>query len=656
MVDLVSPGVAVKERDLTTSVRSEPSSIGAVAIVAQKGPIEEVITISSEEELVTIFGKPNITNHQYWFSAASFLMYSNTLKVVRMQTGTGGTADKNACVSGTAVLIKNNKHYTDGDGTTGPYNDGSANVGEWAARTAGTWANSLRVEACNTAAGYEELAKTTVAGTEAAGQVVITLTSGTGFSVGDIVYFQETSGQNYRVTNVSTNDITIVRHPATSATGLATEVSSGTNVDRRCRWYDQFDRAPSTTAYTSTRGGSNDEMHIIIVDEDGLISGVANEVLEKYSAVSKASDALSDEGNAIYYADVLYTSSAFIYWMDHPAGASNWGSLAAGTTFAAPTNDIDAASLVSGIGGTNAPSEAQRQAAYDYFNDPDTQDINLLIAGPATVDNGGATTHGVYITDLVDKRKDCVGFISPDKSDVVNIAQTYTQSTNVTGYFDALASSSYTIYDSGYTKQFDKYNDVYRWVPLCGHVAGSCARTDYLEDPWWSPAGVARGQIRGSVSLAFNPTQTQRDLLYRKRVNPVVAFPGEGTMLWGDKTALARNSAFNRINVRRLFLTIEEAIKVAARSVLFEFNDEFTRNNFKAMVNPYLRDVQARRGITDFVVVCDETNNTGQVIDNNEFRADIFVKPARSINFITLTFIATRTGVDFAEVIGVTPA
>ena len=656
MADLVSPGVQVRERDLTTSVRSEPSSTGAIGIVAQKGPIEEVVIISSEEELVNTFGKPNTTNHQYWFSAASFLMYSNTLKVVRMQTGTGVTAVVNACVSGTAILIKNNKHYTDGDGVTGPYNDGSANVGEWAARTGGTWANSLRVEACNSTAGYSEASKSPLSDPAAEGATEVTVTSSTGFSVGDIIYLQEANGQKYRITNIATNDLTIVRYPTTSATGLTGAVAAAVQVDRYWRWYEQFDRAPGTSEYASIRGGSLDEMHIIIVDEDGLITGVANEILEKYSDVSKASDALTSEGNANYYADVLYASSNYIYWMDHPAGGTNWGSLAAGTTFATATSSINAASLTSGIGGTNAPTEAQRQTAYDYFNDPDTQDMNLLISGPASVDNGGATTHGVYLTDLVDKRKDSVAFISPDKSDVVNVAQTYTQLTHVVGYFGGLASSSYTIYDSGYTKQYDKYNDVYRWVPLCGHIAGACARTDFLEDPWWSPAGVARGQIRGSVALAFNPTLSQRDELYRKRINPVVAFAGEGTMLWGDKTGLSRNSAFNRINVRRLFLTIEEAIKVAARSVLFEFNDEFTRNNFKAMVNPYLRDVQARRGITDFIVVCDETNNTGQVIDNNEFRADIFVKPARSINFITLTFIATRTGVDFAEVIGVTPA
>ena len=419
MVDLVSPGVAIKEKDLTTSVRNEPTSIGAIGIIAERGPMDQVVTIESEQQLVDIFGKPNTTNHQYWFSAASFLMYSNTLKVVRIVT----TGAVNACVSGTAILIKNNMHYTDGDGTTGPYDDGSANVGAWAARSAGAWGNSLRVEACNTAAGFSEAAKTTTAGVEAAGQTVITLTSGTGFVIGDLVYFQEADGQKYRITNVSTNDITIVRYPTTTATGLASEIASGANVDREWRWADQFERAPGTSQYCTDRGGSNDELHIIIVDEDSKISGVENEVLEKYEAVSKASDGLTDEGNANYYADVIYQSCDYVYWMDHPAGATNWGSLAAGTTFTTPTNSIDPHSLVSGVGGTTAPTEGQRQLAYsDHFSDPDIQDVNLIIAGPASINNGGATTHGVFITDLVEKRKDCVGFISPDKSDVVGVS------------------------------------------------------------------------------------------------------------------------------------------------------------------------------------------------------------------------------------------
>ena len=652
MGDLVSPGVQVKEKDLTTTVRSEPTSVGAMAGIFTKGPVSEVVTIFSEEELVDIFGKPNGTNYEYWFTAASFLLYSNTLRVVRMETGTGATALLNSCVSGSAILIKNNDHYENGDGTTGPFNTGTANVGEWAGRTAGAWANTLRVEACNTAAGYSETAKTTTSTTMVINHTIVPLTSATDFNVGDIIYLQEANGQKYRITEINSLNATIVRYPTTSAVGVASAIASAVNVDREWRWADQFDKAPGTSQFCTDRGGSNDEMHIIIIDEDGEISGTTNAVLEKFENVSKGSDALQIDGTANYYVDVIFASSGYIYWMDHPAGATNWGSLCKGITFTVPTNAIDDASLINGYGGTTAPTEGQRQIAYDYFKNTDEVDINLLMAGPAAVDTGGATTHGVYITDLVDLRKDCVGFISPAKEDVVNVAQAYAQTNNVKDYFDGLSSNSYTVYDSGYKKMFDKYNDVMRWVPLNGDIAGCCARTDALEDPWWSPAGIARGQIRGAIGLAYNPSQGERDTLYRARINPVVAFPGEGTVLFGDKTGLARNSAFNRINVRRLFLTIEEACKVAARSILFEFNDEFTRDQFKAMVNPYLRDVQARRGMTDFLVVCDETNNTGQVIDNNEFRADIFVKPARSINFITLTFIATRTGVDFSEVVG----
>ena len=649
MVDLVSPGVAVREIDLTTTVRNEPTSIAGVAILAQKGPIDQVITVESEGQLVDIFGKPNTTNHQYWFSAASFLMYSNTLKVVRILT----TGAVNSCVSGTAILIKNNKHYEYGDGSTGPYNDGSANVGIVAARTAGSWGNDLKVEYCNTAAGYAETAKTTVVALTAINSTSITLTSGSGFNTGDIIYLQEADGQKYRCTNVAGAVCTIVRYPTTTAVGLASAIAAATAVDREWRYADQFDTAPGTSQFATDRGGVNDEMHIIIVDEDSGISGVEGEILEKYPDVSKAGDALTSNGEDNYYADVLFARSSYVYWMDHPAGATNWGSAAKGTTFTPPTNDIESASLVSGVGGTTASTEGNRQTAYtEAFGDPDIEDVNLVIAGPASVDNAGAITHGVFITDLVNKRKDCVGLISPDRSDVVNIAKSYTQTTNVKGYFDQLGSNSYTIFDSGYTKMYDRYNDVFRHVPLNGHVAGLCARTDATNDPWWSPAGTLRGQIRGSVELAYNPSQTERDTLYRARINPVVAFPGEGTLLFGDKTGLARNSAFSRINVRRLFLTIEEAIKLAARTVLFEFNDQFTRDNFKAMVDPYLRDVQARRGIIDFLTVCDETNNTGQVIDNNEFRADFYIKPARSINFITLTFIATRTDVEFSEVVG----
>jgi len=648
MVDLISPGVQVKEKDLTTSVAAGATSIGAFAGIFEKGPISEVIVIDSEETLVNVFGKPNGTNFQYWFSAASFLMYGNTLKVVRALTSTA----KNSTANSSGLLVKNNKHYTDGDGTTGPYDDGSAAVGIVAARTAGAWGNDLKVEFCNTGTGFYQSTGSTLAANAAAGATSVTVASGTNFNVGDIVYIQETNGQRYRITAISGADLTIVRYPTVTATGLTTAVTSSTGVARNWRYYEEFDRAPGTSAFAEARSGVNDELHIIVIDEDGGVTGVAGEILERFSAVSKASDGLTDEGGANYYPDVIYAQSQYIYWMDHPAGATNWGSLAKGITFTVPTNAIDASSLAGGVGGTTVPTEGERQTAYDYFKDADTEDINLLIAGPASVGNTGATTHGVYITDIVELRKDCMAFISPDESDVVNIATPYLQQAAVMGYFDALASSSYVVYDSGYTKQYDKYNDVFRWVPLNGHIAGACARTAQDLDAWWSPAGISRGQIRGSVALAFNPALSERDILYKGRVNPVVTFAGEGTMLWGDKTALARNSAFSRINVRRLFLAVEDAIKVAARSVLFDFNDEFTQLQFKAMVDPFLRDVQARRGMTDFLVVCDSSNNTAQVVDNNEFRADIYIKPTRSINFITLTFVATRSGVSFGEVVG----
>ena len=654
MADLISPGVQVKEKDLTTSVAAGATSVGAFAGIFEKGPISQVIIIDSEETLVSIFGKPNGTNFRYWFTAASFLMYGNTLKVVRIQT----SGAKNATSNTSGLLVKNNKHYSDGDGTTGPYNDGSAAVGIFAARSAGAWGNNIFAQICCTADAFQRTtdsptARPTLTAGYAAGVGAVAVSSVSGFAVGSIIYLQETNGQRYRVTAINSLVLDIVRYPDSVATGLTTAVSSGDKVDRYWKYYEQFDAAPGTSQYATDRAGVNDEMHIIITDEDSGITGTAGEILEKYQDVSKASDALTDSGSANYYVDVLYDQSSYVYWMDHPAGATNWGSAAAGITFSTPTASIDGGSLSGGVGGSNAPTEGERQTAYDYFKDADTESINLLIGGPAdAVPTGTATTHGVYITDLVDKRKDCVAFLSPPEKNVVNVATEYTQQANVMTYFDSLSSSSYVVYDSGWTKQYDKYNDVMRWVPLCGHIAGACARTDALEDPWWSPAGLARGQIRGSIGLAFNPALTARDVLYKGRVNPVVTFPGEGTMLWGDKTALARNSAFSRINVRRLFLTVEEAIKLAARTVLFEFNDEFTRSNFTAMVNPFLRDVQARRGMTDFLVVCDSTNNTPQVIDNNEFRADIYIKPARSINFITLTFVATRTGVDFSEVVG----
>jgi hypothetical protein len=639
----VSPGVLVQERDLTRIIPAVSTSVGAFAGVFRKGPLDEIVTVSSEQELVDTFGKPDSDNFEDFFSAANFLQYSNALRIVRAQN----SSIANAVASGSSFVIKNDTDYTNN------YATGQGSVGEWAARTAGAWGNSLLVSICPSATAYEETAKTTLAdASTAVGDTTVVLTSSTGFNVGDIVNFSTTAatsdyddGHEYRITanNTGTNTITIVRHPSGTG-GLQRTLTNGCNVRRRWRFYDQVAGAPGTSPYASTRGGSNDEIHIVVVDEDGAISGTQNTVLEVYSKLSKASDAKSPQGDSNYYPTVILNKSKYIYWMDHNAGGSNWGNAASGVTFTAVTTPT-ATSLQSGSDGS-AITNAQKKTAYEKFLDSETVDVGLIIAGP------GDATHVDNVISIAEDRKDAVAFVSPERSDVVNVANANTQTSNVIGFYNAIRSSSYVVFDSGYKYQYDRYNDVYRFVPLNGDIAGLSARTDLVADSWYSPAGFNRGTIRGAVKLAYNPNKTQRDDLYRNRVNAVVTFPGQGTVLFGDKTGLSAPSAFDRINVRRLFIVLEKAISTASKFQLFEFNDEFTRANFRNIVEPFLREVQGRRGITDFLVVCDETNNTGEVIDRNEFVAEIFVKPARSINFITLQFVATRTGVSFEEVAG----
>ena len=636
----VSPGVLVQERDLTNVIPAVATTIGAVAGQFNQGPMDEVTSISSEKELVETFGKPDSTNFEYWFSAASFLQYSSSLRVVRA----ANTSSVNAVVSGSALRIKNTDHYQNGDGTTGPYNDGSANVGEWAARTAGAWGNNLKVSVCPSPTAYEAVNKTTTNdASTAVGDTTIVLTSGTDFLVGDIVNFGESGGHEYRVTAVNTHTLTFVRHPSGTG-GLHTAVANGSQVRRRWQYYDLVDKAPGTSVYASNRSGVNDEMHIVVVDEDGGITGTAGEVLEVYDSVSKGSDAKTAQGDTNYYVDVLYNQSEYIYWMDHVATGSNWGSAVAGLTFTALSAPFTR-SLASGADGS-AVSTAELKTAYEKYNDADTVDVNLIIAGK------GNATHIDNLITIAENRKDAIVFVSPERADVVNVTNSTTQTTNVKGFFDSIRSSSYAVFDSGYKYTYDKYNDVFRYVPLNGDIAGLAARTDLIADSWFSPAGFNRGVIRGAVKLAYNPTQGQRDELYRARINPVVTLPGQGTLLFGDKTGLSTPSAFDRINVRRLFITLEKAISTASKFQLFEFNDEFTRAQFRNIVEPFLRDVQGRRGVTDFRVVCDSSNNTANVIDSNEFRADIFVKPNRSINFIQLQFVATRSGAAFEEVVG----
>jgi len=416
----------------------------------------------------------------------------------------------------------------------------------------------------------------------------------------------------------------------------------------------QFNGTPGTSTYTSNQGGANDEIHIIVIDEEGKITGTSGTVLEKFAYASKAADAKDDSGNSNYYKNVIASKSKYIRWMSHPTSngisnysntSSTWGNNASGTSFTRLANTV----TLSLGNGTTAGADgtivaANTTAGYNLFSSAESTDISLIVTGP------GANTISASLISLAETRKDCIVFFSPAKSDVVDnagseAAACVTQATSI-------GSSSYAFMDCNWKYQYDKYNDVYRWVPLNGDIAGLCAKTDIEKDPWFSPGGLNRGQIRNVVKLAWNPSKTERDTLYVKGVNPVVNFQGEGTVLFGDKTLLSKPSAFDRINVRRLFIVLEKSIARAARFSMFEFNDQFTRAQFIALVEPFLRDVQGRRGINDFRVVCDETNNTGEVIDRNEFIGDIYIKPARSINFIQLNFVAVRTGVAFEEVVG----
>ena len=630
----VSPGVLVQEKDLTNVVPAVATSIGAIAIQSTQGPLDEVVTVGSEKELVEQFGKPTSDTFEFFYAAQSFLQYSSNLKVVRASN----TGLLNATANGSGLLINNTDSYLN------DYSGGAGSVGLWAARTAGAHGNNLRVSTCPSATVYEETAKTTTQDTDSAvGDTSIVVQSSTGFSVGDIINFSETGGFEYRVTNISGQTITFVRHPS-GVGGLHTAVANGSNVRRRWQYYDQVAGAPGTSPYASDRGGSNDELHVVVVDEDGGITGKAGEVLEVFDSLSKASDAKTPQGDTNYYPDVIYNQSQYIYWMDHNTSGTNWGTAALNTTYTAVTA-VSNEPLSGGSDGS-AVTTAQLKTAYEKFNDAETVDVNLIIAGK------GDATHIDNLITIAENRKDAVVFCSPERGDVVNVTSSTTQTSNVKSFFDGIRSSSYVVFDSGYKYTYDKYNDVFRFVPLNGDIAGLAARTDLTNDSWFSPAGLNRGVLRGVVKLAYNPTKAERDELYRARINPVVTFPGQGTVLFGDKTGLTAPSAFDRINVRRLFITLEKAISTASKFQLFEFNDEFTRAQFRNIIEPFLRDVQGRRGITDFLVVCDETNNTADVIDRNEFKADIFVKPARSINFIQLNFVATRTGVAFEEVVG----
>jgi phage tail sheath protein FI len=620
----LSPGVAVVEKDFSGIIPAVATSAGGFAGTFVWGPVLDPVTISSETTLVQRFGKPTDATAQSFFTAANFLAYTNNLLTVRVDTDS-----YNATASGAtgATKIKNEDHYEATAST------GQLSVGEWAAKYPGALGNSISVEMAdadtwNPIVDDENfvIGKTYVIATEGdTDWNVVAGTVGLTYAVGD------------------------------SLVAVATDTGSGSAYEA-WTYTNEFNSAPGTSSYaasvqfTDPSFAVNDELHIVIIDKDGKWTGVAGAVLEKFSGVSKASDAKNADGSNNYYKDVINSQSKYVWWMDHTTAVEVSG-VAWGT---AATNNTAYKALTASLskrlaGGTDdlTATNGQIIEGYMLFANAEQYDISLLPLGKVS-----HTVAEAVINDVAEVRADCVAFVSPvdtSTGDII-IGSADENITKITQFRDELPSSSYAVMDSGFKYQYDRYNDKYRWVPLNGDTAGLCARTDYTNDPWWSPGGLNRGQVKNVVKLATNPNKTQRDTLYKKGVNPVVNFPGEGAVLFGDKTLLSKPSAFDRINVRRLFIVLEKAIATAAKYQLFEFNDSFTRAQFKNIVEPFLRDVQGRRGVTDFRVKCDDTNNTGEVIDRNEFVADIFIKPNRSINFITLTFVAARSSVNFTEI------
>ena len=666
----VSPGVEVKEVDLTNIVPAVSTTIGAVCGPFEKGPVSEITSISSEKQLVEVFGKPNANNFEYFFTAANFLQYSNSLRVVRTES-----ALKNASSGGSGILIRNTLHYQES------FADGQGTHGTWSARTAGIHANGIKIDICDKNNFSEMSNKQVNDASASAAEATITMDAfdAADFAVGEVIEFYSDAGgtvyatgheaQKYEITAVDTSaeTITLRQLDDPAGSGLIADLADDSYVKRYWRFADLFDTAPGTSEFATARGVLDDEIHIVVYDSSGRQTGFDNDVagerlnsvLETFAFVSKHPEATTPQGNSNYYPDVIYRDSRFIYWGDHPTAAidasGDWGqplssdlSVQGSSAFnklSTGVENVDRSTLANGT-DDYAVTDGEQLTSYARFDDGEAVDVNLIMAAKAT------STLATNLITIVEKRKDALVFISPERSDVVGVADSNTQTTNVKNFFDLLPSTSFAVFDSGYKYQYDRFNDVYRYVPLNGDIAGVTAFTESVADAFFSPAGFTRGQIRGAVKLAYEPNKDQRDTLYKARINPVNSFPGQGTVLFGDKTALAKPSAFDRINVRRLFIILEKAIATAAKFQLFEFNDEFTRAQFKNLVEPFLREIQGRRGITDFKVVADESNNTGEVIDRNEFVADIFVKPTRSINFITLNFVAVRTGVAFTEIGG----
>lgn len=630
-INLISPGIQITETDQPPIVLTLGTTAGGTVGRFRWGPMEQATLVQSESELVTKFGAPNPSNAVDFLVAANYISYSPNLFVVRAETTGANNATAEAGTgtgdTGTGLLIKND------DVWEASYSTGQGDVGPWAAKFPGALGNSIEVSTCATAAAFESTLTGTF--TVAAGGVNVVgvgSSANTELTVGDLVVL---GGRSIKVASITNAEF------FTLASAHITGASAGTAV-RRWEHFNSFDSAPATTTYTADRGGSGDEMHIAVIDKGGNITGVAGTLLEKFQQVSKANDAKSDNGASVFYKDVIANRSTFLRWMDHDGAGSNWGTAASGTTFT-PVNQPINYRLAGGADGS-APSDSQKIAAYRVFANKANIAINLLPMGVAS-----ASVINTVIADIANQRKDVMVCVSPQQSDVVNQAGSEAQ--NILTFAATVTKSTYVVFDSNWKFQYDKYNDNYVYVPCNADTAGVMARTDFNQAPWNSPAGYTKGTFLNVTKLAWNPNEAERDTLYKASVNPVFSQTGRGTVLFGDKTFVLTATTFNRINVRRLFIELQQTIGAFAGDILFDENNQATRTNFVNTIEPYLRDVQARRGITEFRVVCDESNNPANIVETNGFICDIFVRPTSSVNFIQLNFVSVRGSVTFAELI-----
>ena len=721
----LSPGVLTREVDLTVGRADNVlDNIGAIAGPFTRGPVNEATDITTENELINVFGKPVSTDaqYEYWMTASSFLSYGGVLKVVRADGTTLNNA--NAAVGFAYSTITKIKNYDD-------YQQNySSDIQNWvfAAKNPGSWSNNLKV--CVIDGKADQTIGITTSNLSTAGAVigygvsvtlnnaiipgvgststftgylkgiitgVNTATSGTSSSIDVKIFSRVTTAgaetqidykQGAREASYLVSDSITFINNSSNSTGSATAASV---VD----WYDQqqlnltngsiywksLAPKPQSSGYAQDTNCRNDEIHVVVVDDRGNVSGIQGNLLEKHTGLSKASDAISavNSPQKIFWKQYLADNSAYVYAGDNPSVGNDsynntvpravgfstnftvntesqgqWNVAAQNTTFSAIGNvsyTLNGGVDYSATNGMTA-TLGNLMTAYEVFSNKEQVAVDYLIMGPGLGDKYDSQAKAGYLISVAGDRKDCVATISPHRADIVNVTNADTQTDNLIKFFNPLSSSSYAIFDSGYKYMYDRFNNTFRYVPCSGDVAGLMVRTNLVAYPWFSPAGQQRGILNNAIKLAYNPNKAQRDQLYPLRINSIVNQAGIGILLYGDKTALGYASAFDRINVRRLFLTIEQALQRSAQAQLFELNDQITRSNFVNIVEPYLRDIQAKRGLYGFLVICDETNNTPDVIDNNEFRADIFLKPAKSINYVTLTFVATRTGVSFEEVAG----